>query len=107
MCAMQVEGRRMPATIIAMSKIVAEGCSTTLCGGRLPPRSPIVFSSVKYGAGYNASAVMMLNRMPAPATASNAPAVDRAMPLVVGAGVWLSVRTSVSTMAPPSSRLST
>jgi len=31
---------------MVMSKIAAEGCSTTLSGGRVAPRSLMVFSNV-------------------------------------------------------------
>jgi hypothetical protein len=35
-----------PVTSMVMSKIAADGCSTTLSGGRVPPRSLMAFSEV-------------------------------------------------------------
>jgi|GEM_PF-5178463 len=35
-----------PVTSMVTSKIAAEGCSTTLSGGRVPPRSLMVFPEV-------------------------------------------------------------
>jgi hypothetical protein len=41
----------MPATIIATSKMVADGCRMMLFGGIVAPRSLIVLSAVSNGAG--------------------------------------------------------
>ena len=41
----------MPATIIATSKMVADGCRMMLFGGIVAPRSLIVLSAVLNGAG--------------------------------------------------------
>src|SRR5215208_3956552 len=64
-----------PVTSIVMSKMAAEGCSTTLLGGSEAPRWLTVLVWVVKTPGYSASAVMNPIRIAAPASESSTPAI--------------------------------